>query len=62
MGTLFSGKPSTPEVPDYEEERKKEETEVAEKKKSMLNKGRSGTMLGGSIGDDTNLKKTKLGA
>lgn len=62
MGTMFSGKPSTPEVPDYAEEKKKEEAKAAEKKKSLLNKGRSGTMLGGSTGDDANIKKAKLGA
>ncbi|KAF1077656.1 hypothetical protein [Halodesulfovibrio sp. MK-HDV] len=62
MGSMFSGKPSTPKVPDYEEERKKEEAKAADKKKSLLNKGRSGTMLGGSTGDDANIKKAKLGA
>lgn len=59
------GKPKAPKpqkVPDYAAERKKEEAEAAEKKKSLLNKGRSGTMLGGSLGDDTNIKKAKLGA
>lgn len=61
---VFGGgsKPKTPKVPDYAAERKREEAEAAEKKKSLLNKGRSGTMLGGSTGDDANIKKAKLGA
>lgn len=54
--------PKAPEVPNYQEERNKEEQKAAEKKKSLLNKGRSGTMLGGGLGDDANLKKQKLGA
>ena len=61
MGSVFGGKPKTPDVPDYEAERKKEEEAANRKKKSLLNKGRSGTMLGGSVGDESNLKKAKLG-
>ena len=62
VSKVFGGGSKTPSVPDYAAERKKEEAEAAEKKKSLLNKGRSGTMLGGSIGDDANLKKKTLGA
>lgn len=62
VSNMFGGGSSTPKVPDYTAERKKEEAAAAEKKRSLLNKGRSGTMLGGSTGDDANLKKAKLGA
>lgn len=58
---IFSS-PKKQEVPDYDAQRRAEEERAAEKKKSLLNKGRSGTMLGGSIGDNSNLKKTKLGS
>lgn len=62
VGKLFGGgsTPSAPQVPDYEAERKRAEDEAVRKRGQLADKGMSGTILGGSYGDDENLKKKKL--
>ncbi|MDL2291292.1 hypothetical protein LJC09_04230 [Desulfovibrio sp. OttesenSCG-928-F20] len=54
------GNIKTPAAPNYEEERKKAETEALRKRVQMADKGMSGAILGGSYGDDANVKKKKL--
>lgn len=52
-------KESTP-APDYAAEQAKAEEAAAKKKRSLLNKGRSGTMMGGTVGSDGSLNKAAL--
>ena len=52
--------PKAPEVPDYEAQRKKAEEEALKKRNALANQGMSGAILGGSLGDNEQLKKKKL--
>ena len=52
--------PAPPPVPDYEGERRKAEAEAQQKRSALADKGMSGAILGGSVGDETGVKKKKL--
>jgi hypothetical protein len=65
VSSLFGGggkveTPAMPEVPDYEAERKAKETAARQKRAALADKGMAGTILGGSEGDESGLKKKKL--
>ncbi|MCC8194344.1 MAG: hypothetical protein LIP28_06840 [Deltaproteobacteria bacterium] len=49
-----------PETPDLEKEREKAEEAAIRKRAALADKGMSGTVLGGSYGDDGNVKRKKL--
>ena len=53
-------KVSVPEVPNYEDERKKAEDEALRTRSRLKGLGMQGTILGGSVGDDNSVKKKKL--
>nr|BDT27291.1 hypothetical protein BHI3_07570 [Bacteriovorax sp. HI3] len=56
-------KPNLPAAPDYEAQKAAAEAEVEAKQLkdiNLKNSGVSSTMMGGSTGDDSNLKKKKL--
>lgn len=54
------GKMSVPDAVDTEAERKKAEDEAIRKRASLADKGMSGTVMGGSKGDDSKVTKKKL--
>lgn len=54
------GEVKSPDLPDYEAERKKAEEEAQKKRNQLAALGMSGTILGGATGDDTKLAKKKL--
>lgn len=60
VGLGGGGSVKMPSVPDYEAERKKAEDEAAKKRNALAGQGMSGTILGGSFGDDEQVKKKKL--
>ena len=65
ISSLFGGgsqpkAPPAPVVPDYEAERKKAEDEAQQKRSALADKGMSGAILGGSLGDEGGVKKKKL--
>ena len=66
ISSIFGGGASTPsappapKVPDYEGERKKAEEDAQKKRAALADKGMSGAILGGSVGDEGGVKKKKL--
>ncbi len=65
VAKIFSGgsvpkAPPAPVVPDYEGERKKAEEDAYKKRAALADKGMSGAILGGSVGDESGVKKKKL--
>ena len=52
--------PAMPEVPDYEGQRKAAEEEAQKKANARRAMGMSGTILGGALGDDNNVRRKKL--
>lgn len=61
-GKIFGNTSSAkvPETPDLEAERKKAEEEAIRKRAALADKGMSGTVLGGSYGDDAGVTRKKL--
>ena len=63
ISAIFGGggsTPKAPEVPYYEAERKKAEEAAHQKLAALADKGMSGAILGGSVGDGAGVKKKKL--
>ena len=66
VSSIFGGAPSMPKmpdppkVPDYEGERKKAEIDAQKKRSALADKGMSGAILGGDVGDEGGVKKKKL--
>ncbi|GHV55217.1 hypothetical protein FACS1894206_09370 [Deltaproteobacteria bacterium] len=63
VAKLFGGGasvPKAPEVPDYEAEKKKAEEEGLAKRAALKDRGMAGAILGGSLGEDSAVKKKKL--
>ncbi len=61
-GKIFGNTSSVkvPKTPDLEAERKKAEEEAYRKRAALADKGMSGTMLGGSYGNDAGVTRKKL--
>ncbi|OBQ46217.1 hypothetical protein [Halodesulfovibrio spirochaetisodalis] len=64
-GLIFKEEPKSAADAGYSAERQKEERAIEEKKaeerkKSSFNKGRSGTLMGGSVGSSDSLKTAQL--
>lgn len=65
LGLIFKEEPKPVANAGYSAERQKEERAIEEKKaeerkKSSFNKGRSGTLMGGSVGNSDSLKIAQL--
>lgn len=60
VGGGSTPKVTVPKVPDYEAERKKAEDEAQKKRSSLASQGMGGTILGGSLGNSTDVKSKKL--
>ena len=62
VSKALGGQPGAkvPKTPDLEAERKKAEEAAIRKRAAFADKGMSGTMLGGSYGDDAALQRKKL--
>lgn len=54
------GEVKTADAPDYEAEKKRAEEEAQKRRSQLAALGMSGTILGGSVGDDSKLAKKRL--
>lgn len=54
------GGSSAPAVPDYAAEQAKREAEAQKKKAALAGQGMSGAILGGGLGNESDVKKKKL--
>jgi hypothetical protein len=52
--------PDPPKVPDYEGQRRAAEEEAHRRRAGLADKGMSGAILGGDIGDEGGVKKKRL--
>lgn len=58
--TVKISAPEVPDTPDYEAERKAAEEEALRNRSRLKALGMGGTILGGTLGDDSGLRRKKL--